>query len=402
MALSRSLHAAAAGKRLRLLAPPLALALAIASLCVPAPARAIEAVPLGAFVDPVHVAVAPGAPRLLFVVEQAGRILVMRDEQKLSRPFLDIRDIVRGLPDGGAGPEQGLLSVAFPPDYETTRLFYVVFTNNDRDVEINEFQRSATIASRADPTTRRIVLIIRHRQAQKHNGGQLQFGPGGFLYISVGDGGEDSPRGEPARKLGNLLGKILRIDPRQTEDRPYGIPKGNPFRGKPGRDEIFAYGLRNPWRFFFDGTRMAIGDVGQSRREEINILDFRDVKGANFGWPQYEGELIFDANRPGPHEPTFPIHTYPRTPAGAAVIAGPFVHDPDLPTLFGRYIYGDSRTGDVRTFVANIEDQQAIDDSATGIVIEGLTSFGLGFGGKIYLAQRGSPGQVFRLAPSPP
>jgi glucose/arabinose dehydrogenase len=365
------------------------------------PARAqepVRTVTIGNFANPVQVAVAPGFPRLLFVVERSGRIQVLRDENRLSTPFLDITDIVRGPPDPGAGGEQGLLSVAFAPDYAQSRRFYVLFTNNNGDVEVDEFRRSTGSAVQANRASRRMLLAIPHPGAQNHNGGQLQFGPGGSLYISTGDGGAVEPKGENARRLGSLLGKILRITPLPAGGRPYGIPATNPFVGRVGRDEIFAYGLRNPWRISIDGYRLAIGDVGESRREEINILWIGGALGANFGWPQFEGELVFDNDRPGPDPATFPILTYSHAGGRCTVIGGYFVHDPSLPSFEDRYLYGDFCTGEIRSFVAGIADQQAIDDRPTGLTLPGLTSFGLGFNGQIYFTQLS--GRVSRLEPA--
>jgi len=358
------------------------------------------AVDIGTFVDPVYVAVAPGQPTLLFIVERRGQIQVLRKEQKLAKPFLDIEDIVLGRPDPGAGNEQGLLSMAFPPDYESSGLFYVAFTNSDGALEINEFMRSATRPTRADPGTRRVLLTIPHPGATNHNGGQLQFGPEGLLYISTGDGGGLIPNGEPARDLNSLLGKILRINPLPGLKRPYRIPRSNPFVGGGGRGEIFAYGLRHPWRFSFDGKRIAIGDVGKARAEEVDLLNLRDAAGTNFGWPQYEGNLVFDDTRPGPHPPKFPIHTYDHGGGRCAIIGGYVVRDPNLPALLGRYLYGDACTGVISSFAPRVGPQQAVGDRPTGITLPGVSSFGQGFNGKIYAAQ--ITGQVWRFEPPAP
>jgi glucose/arabinose dehydrogenase len=377
-----------------------ALALAAAILALsPRPAAAADAVAveIGNFANPTHVAVAPGRPGLLFVVERAGRIRVLRNEQARPQPFLDIANLVLGPPDPGAGGEQGLLSVAFSPDYAQSRRFYVAFNNRTGDVELAEFRRSAASPLLADRASRRTLLRIRHREAQNHNGGQLQFGPEGLLYISVGDGGQQTPTGENARRLNNLLGKILRIRPRPANGRPYGIPNSNPFVGRPGRDEIFAYGLRNPWRFSFDGGRIAIADVGQTRREEVNILRRRDASGVNFGWPQYEGNLEFDDDRPGPHPATPPIFTYGHGCCRCSIVGGYVVRDQNLPRLLGRYLYGDFCTGKLRSFIPRVGSQQALRDRAVGVTLPQLSSFGQGFNGKIYAAQLN--GRVSRLEP---
>ena len=315
----------------------------------------------------------------------------------MQTPFLDIRDLVLAPPDAGAGGEQGLFSVAFAPDYGKSRRFYVAYTNQNWAIEINEFRRSANSKVSADPASRRVLLVIPHGGAQNHNGGQLQFGPDNLLYISTGDGGNVSPLGEAARKLNSLLGKILRISPLPTGSRPYGIPKDNPFVGKKGRNEIFAYGLRNPWRFSFDDRLMAIADVGRAQREEVNILRKKAVAGTNFGWPQYEGDIVFDSNRPGPHPPKFPIFTYDHSGGRCAIIGGHVVRGPDLPLLEGRYLYGDLCTGEVRSFAFDVAAQTVRRDRFTGLKLPGLSSFGVGVNGKLYAAQIG--GTVSRLEP---
>jgi glucose/arabinose dehydrogenase len=378
-------------------------ALALATWCwgpLPAAADDIAAVPLGTFEGPVYVAVAPGTPNLLFVVERPGRIQVLRNEQTLSVPFLDITDIVRSAESGG-GNEEGLFSVAFPPDYAQSGRFYVAFTNQAGNLELNEFRRLRDLATRARRNSRRVLLVIPHPTAGNHNAGQLQFGPhDGLLYMATGDGGNVDPRGEAARDLTSLLGKILRIDPRRHGANPYRIPSTNPYVGTANREEIFAYGLRNPWRFSFDGWRMAIADVGQGRREEVNILHKRDVAGVNFGWPEFEGELSFDPDRPGPDPATPPMFTYSHDDGGCAVIGGYMIRDSDLPAMQGRYIYGDACTGDVRTFMPRVNPQRAADDRPSGLVLPGLSSFGQGADGKLYAAEIG--GGVFRLEPPAP
>jgi glucose/arabinose dehydrogenase len=263
--------------------------------------------------------------------------------------------------------------------------------------------RSADKATIADPSTRRMLLSIPHPGARNHNGGQLQFGPDKRLYISTGDGGTAPPRGDNARRLDSLLGKILRINPLPTDTTPYRIPSSNPFVDTPGAlGEIFAYGLRHPWRFSFDGTRIIIGDVGENIQEEVNFLEKNDAAGTNFGWPQYEGNLVFDDTRPGPDEPVFPIFTYNATRGTGlcAIIGGYVVRDPELPALNGRYVYGDACSGEVRSFLPDVATQQATDDRPTGVVLPGLSSFGLGYKNKIYAAQ--ISGEVSRLDPPSP
>jgi hypothetical protein len=385
---ARSARAGSAG---RTTVVAVALCLGACSLAGAAPVA--DVVQLGTFQNPLYIAVAPGEPRLLFIVEQPGRIQVLRDEAPLAHPFLDIRDIVNF-----DGDERGLLSVAFPPDYAASGRFYVAFNNRTGDVELDEFRRSANRATRADRASRRKILTVKHRGASNHNGGQLQFGPrDGLLYWSTGDGGELTPRGWPAPDLHNLLGKILRIDPLPSGGREYSIPADNPFLGRDARGEIYAYGLRNPWRFSFDDRDMIIADVGQGTEEEVNFLRTEDVAGVNFGWPQYEGTRLFDDSQPGEDPPTFPIFTYDHDNGGCAVIGGYVVHDPNLPALGGRYLYGDLCTGDVRSFVPHVKTQHAKRDRSIGVVLPNLSGFGQGFAGAIYLAQ--IDGGVWRLVP---
>ena len=350
------------------------------------------AVVIGTFDKPLYIASAPGEPNLLYVVEQSGRIQVLKNEVRLSRAFLNISDII------SSGDESGLLSVAFPPDYEASRRFYVAFTNTNGELEVDEFMHSVTNPTRAIRNSRRIVLTIPHPGSANHNGGQLQFGPrDGLLYISTGDGGAISTPGEPARDLEDLRGKILRIKPLQLGTKPYTIPRSNPFVDRPGRDEVYAYGLRNPWRFAFDGARLIIADVGEEKREEVNFLRTRDVAGVNFGWPEYEGDLLFDDSRPGADPPTFPIFTYDHLDDRCAIIGGFVVHAQNLPKLSNRFLYGDLCTGEVRSFQARVVTQKVIADRPTGITLTQLSGFGLGASGQIYLAQ--ISGKVYRLVP---
>ena len=385
------------GRRVRLAGAAFGLALAVSAWACGSQRAAADdasAAFIGTFDNPVYVTVAPGQPRLLFVVEQPGRIQVLRNEQPLAHPFLDISNIV------AFGGERGLLSMAFAPDYDSTGLFYVAFTNRTGDLEIDEFMRKAGSNTRADRKSRRVLLKIRHRDAGNHNGGQLQFGPKDhLLYISTGDGGEVFPRGEDSRDPNKLLGKILRIDPQPDGENPYTIPPSNPYAAGGGRPEVFAYGFRNPWRFSFDGALITIADVGQGSREEVNILKTTDASGTNFGWPQYEGDVFFDEDRPGPDPAAFPIFVYDHDNGGCAVIGGYIVRDPALPNLVGRYIYGDLCTGRVRSFLPKVGIQQARRDRNTGIVLPGLGSFGEGFNGVIYLADGSN---VYRLVPIAP
>jgi glucose/arabinose dehydrogenase len=366
------------------------------------PRRTVVGTLLGTFKRPTYVAQAPGKPRLVFVVEQAGRVMLLRDGAPLATPFLDIRGIVLGPPDPGAGSEEGLLSIAFPPDYQQSGRFYVYFTNKDQAIEVDEFRVSPSDPRVADRTTRRRVIRIAHSQAQNHNGGQLQFGPRALLYFATGDGGAGQLAN--ARDLESLLGKVIRIDPLPHAGRPYRIPRSNPYVGIPNRrPQIYAYGLRNPWRFSFDGKRIAIADVGQYSWEEVDMLPVPDARGVNFGWPKYEGDSLYPGNPPGPDPPdppTFPLFTYPHEGGRCAIIGGYVVRDPSLPDLLGRYIYGDLCTGELRSFIPHVHAQEAVDDEPVGnIAGPEVTTFGEGLAGQIYYAER--TGNVYQLVETP-
>ena len=368
-------------------------------------ARAADAdkVLIGTFNDPMHIASVASQPRLLYIVEKAGRIRILRDELELDHFFLDISASGSNLV--ATGGERGLSSVAFPPDYETSGLFYVVFPNLKGDIELDEFKRQTSDPTRADPGYRRVVLTIpRQPNSTSHYGGQLQFGPrDGYLYLSTGDGGgKVRPIGDNSRRLDNLLGKILRIKPLPAGGKPYDIPTSNPYVGQHGRDEIYAYGLRQPWRFSFDGRYLILGDVGEKRREEINYLRTTDVAGVNFGWPEYEGDIPFDPSRPGPDPAKPPILAYPhgvkQSGGACAIIGGYVVHDPNVPTLLNRYLYGDWCSGIISSFRVNVPDQVVIGDRPTGVVLPGVNSFGVGADGQIYIAEFFT-GKVSRLVP---
>jgi len=292
-----------------------------------------------------------------------------------------------------------MLSVAFAPDYQTTRSFYVAFTNMTGDIELDEFKRSVGNHKVASFASRRTLLTISHRDATNHNAGQLQFGPDGLLYLSVGDGGGLKPRGWPAPDLHQLLGKILRIDPKRRGAKPYTIPTDNPYVGTGNRPEIFAYGFRNPWRFAFEGNNIIIADVGQTQFEEINFLDLADAKAANFGWPDWEGRHRFDSPEvpPGPDPPTFPMLVYNHGAGRCAVIGGLVSHDPDLPALEGRYLYGDFCNGRIVSIVPDVANQQALDRRLVGITVPRLSSFGRGPDNRIYMTQ--ITGELSRLSP---
>jgi glucose/arabinose dehydrogenase len=374
-----------------LLGAVLAALLALA----PAAGARIKKRQIGNFQHPVYATGAPGFRKLLFVVEQGGAVRVIKGHHKLRHAFLNIRGLV-----GYDGAERGLLSIAFPPDYARSGRFYVDFNDNEGDIRVMEFQRRS--ATRARRKSGRLVLQINHRANANHNGGQLQF-LGGLLYISAGDGGDGGDPPNNAQNLDSPLGKILRIDPRRAPGgAPYSVPADNPFVGKPGRDEIYSYGLRNPWRFSFDtggsgGPYMTIGDAGQERFEEVDYRTVADAGGANFGWDAFEGFAPYTGDNSGTPDPggtTKPIFVYATDSDGnCTIIGGYVVRDRRLGRLRGRYLYSDFCRGQLRSFVPTPGGAQG--DRPIGVHVNSPSSFGEDTRHRIYVCSLDGP--VYRL-----
>lgn len=351
---------------------------------------------IGSFQQPVHVSGAPGFPKLLFVVEQQGRVLVLNGGNRLRRPFLDLRSAV-----GFDGGEQGLLSIAFPPDYRASRRFYVYYTDNGGNIRVDEFRRRSP--TRAARGSRRTVIRVPHPVNANHNGGQLQF-LGNLLYLGTGDGGSGGDPPNNAQNKNVLLGKLLRIDPRPSGGKPYSVPPSNPFVGRPGRDEIYSYGLRNPFRFSFDTVtapqpRIAIGDVGQAKFEELDYTTVGAASGANFGWDALEGFAPYTESSGGTPDPggtVKPIFAYSHRRGGSCSIIGGFVvADPRLRSLYKRYLYADLCEGKLRSLVPHLRG--ASDDRLLGLSVESPSSFGEDQRGRIYVCSLAGP--IFRLVP---
>ena len=339
---------------------------------------------LGEFEQPLYVVQAPGSEDL-YVVEKPGRVQLLRGGSGQPAQALDISHEVS---DQG---EQGLLSIAFAPD-AGSRLLYAYFTDSAGDQRIVEYRlaEDGTI----EEASRRELLKM-DDSASNHNGGLMLFGPDGLLYVGTGDGGrsEDAPNGQD---LGLLLGKILRIDPVPSGGSAYGVPEDNPFAGRKGaRGEVFAYGLRNPWRFSFDRETgdLLIGDVGGSMLEEVDLLTPEQAPGANLGWPAFEGTERLDEDLPAPGH-VEPVLTYP-TERGCSITGGYVVRDPGLPTLLGRYLYGDYCSGELRSFEP--ARGRARGDRPLGLNVPGLSSFGEDSEGRIYATSLEGP--VFQLVP---
>jgi glucose/arabinose dehydrogenase len=351
--------------------------------------RGVRLARIGSFRSPVYVTAPPGDERRVFVVEQTGRIVVLQGGKRVRRPFLDISG------DVTAGGEQGLLSMAFAPDYARTRRFYVYFTARNGDNVVQEFRRSRRSANRADRSSRRLVMRMQDPYPN-HNGGLLLFGPDRYLYIGTGDGGSAGDPENRAQNLDSLLGKLLRIDPRRRGGSRYRSPRSNPFVGRSGRNELYAYGLRNPWRYSFDRRTgdLYIGDVGQGEVEEIDYARRGEARGRNYGWSCFEGRRRFDGSRSCPGA-TPPVLDYGRSGGECSVTGGVVVRDTGLPDLAGRYVYGDFCAGGVRSF--RISGGRAEDDRSTGLRVASLSSFGEDARGRVYATSLDGP--VYRLRP---
>jgi glucose/arabinose dehydrogenase len=349
---------------------------------------------VGEFDHPVYVTGAPGYPKLLFVVEQPGRVVVLSGGRRLPRPFLDLRASV-----GYDGGERGLLSIAFPPDYRQSGSFYVYYNDEAGNIRVDEFKRRG--ATRAASGSRRQVIAIPHPVNANHNGGQMQF-LGDLLYFGTGDGGSAGDPPNNAQNKDVLLGKLLRIDPRPAGGRPYSVPGSNPFVGKPGRDEIYSYGLRNPFRFSFDTVsakqpRLAIGDVGQNRFEELDYTTVAAASGANFGWDAFEGFSPYRDENSGTADPggtARPIFAYSHSRASScSIIGGYVVRDRRLRSLYRRYVYADLCEGQLRSLVPHLK--RASGDRKLGLAVESPTSFGEDDAHRLYVSSLAGP--VFRL-----
>ena len=318
-------------------------AVAVALLAAASVATAVTSVRVAAgFALPVDIANAGDGSGRLFVVEQRGTIQILANGQTAPTPFLDIGSLVL------SGGEQGLLGLAFHPQYRHNGRFFVDYTRaGDGATVIAEYRVSATNANAADPSSERVLLTIAQPFAN-HNGGALRFGPDGYLYVGMGDGGSGNDPGGRAQNRSELLGKILRLD--VDRGSPYGIPATNPFAdGVSGRPEIWAYGLRNPWRFAFDRATgdFYIGDVGQDAYEEIDRVPAGTGAGANFGWRVMEGFHCTSLTGPvGCNSPslTLPIVEYSHA-LGCSVTGGAVYRGAAVPALAARYVYADYCSG---------------------------------------------------------
>lgn len=334
--------------------------------------------------NPVYVT-APSGDARLFVVEQVGRIRIVENGQLLATPFLDITSRVL------SGGERGLLSVAFHPQYRTNGFFYVYFTGATGEIRIERFTVSSN-PNQANASSAKVILTVAHPRSN-HNGGLAMFGPDGMLYLGLGDGGGGGDPDLNGQKQTTILGKILRID--VTNGDPYAIPSGNPFAGRTdARPEIWAMGLRNPWRFAFDRSagNFYVADVGQERSEEVNVVSSTRAA-VNYGWNVLEGSSCYAAagcNRQGLELPAL---EYGHDNGECSVTGGFVYRGSVMPELAGTYFYADYCAGWIRSFVYNgtATEKRQWDLGSVGSV----TSFGEDSSGELYLTS--ANGRVYKF-----
>lgn len=342
---------------------------------VPKKIAVVAAFPGLSFDRPVDLQDARDGTNRLFVVEQPGRIVVFENDRAAdsSSVFLDIRSRVV------YGGEQGLLGLAFDPAYDTNGLFYVYYSAaNPLRTRLSRFAASAGDPNAADPASEVVILEIAQPYSN-HNGGQIAFGPDGYLYVAVGDGGSaGDPQGNGQNRA-TLLGAILRIDVGQL---PYGIPADNPFTGNTEgyREEIFAWGLRNPWRFSFDPVtgRLWAGDVGQNRYEEIDVIE----NGKNYGWAVMEASQCYVDPKCDTDGLALPVWEYGHD-VGQSVTGGYVYRGAKLPELSGAYIYGDFMTGTI--WALRYDGQSAATNETVAATNLNIASFGADADGEIYI-----------------
>ncbi|MFT3894973.1 MAG: PQQ-dependent sugar dehydrogenase [Anaerolineales bacterium] len=321
---------------------------------------------------------ADGSGRL-FVIEKPGRIRIIQDGQLLEAPFLNIQDRV-----GSSGNEQGLLGLAFHPDYQQNGKFFVNYTDTNGNTVIARFQVSSD-PNVADPNSE-VDLLHVDQPFANHNGGVLAFGPDGYLYAGLGDGGSQGDPNGNGQNTGALLGKILRIDVNSGD--PYSNPSDNPFG-----NEVWAYGLRNPWRLSFDKqtSDLYIADVGQGTWEEIDFLPAGSPGGTNFGWNAREGAHDYKGGAPA--NAVDPVAEYSHAEGGCSVTGG-YVYRGSMPEWNGIYLYGDYCTGFIWGLIRSNDGWQKQQLFQAGTTI---TSFGQDEQGELYLLS--DNGNIFRLAP---
>lgn len=331
----------------------------------------------------------------LFIIQQSGTILIFDGTRLLPTPFLDVRALV------SIDSERGLLGLAFHPHYRDNGFFFIYYTDRNGDITLARYRVSPSSADRADATSATIVLTISHSQFANHNGGQLQFGPDGYLYLGPGDGGSQGDPFGHAQDRSQLLGKILRID---VDSLPYRIPPSNPFVNTAGaRPEIWAYGLRNPWRFTFDRETgdLWIADVGQNTYEEVDLQPRSSIGGENYGWRRMEGFHCFNPAS-GCQDPSFtmPILEYSHDGGACSITGGYRYRGTRYPRMRGMYFYGDYCSGTI--WGATQQSDGTWSSQRLLSTRLRISTFGEDVNGELYVADlNGAVYQLADIAPPP-
>ena len=324
----------------------------------------------------------------IFVVEQGGRIRVVRNGVLQTTPFLDISTRVL------SGGERGLLSVAFHPQYATNHFFYVYFTTQTNgDIRIERFTTTSN-AEVADPATSKLIITAPHSTYANHNGGLLTFGPDGMLYAGLGDGGSGGDPLGNGQNFNSLLGSLLRLDVDHGD--PYAIPADNPFVGQANkRGEVWAKGLRNPWRYAFDAptSMVYIADVGQDLHEEVDVVATNRA-GLNYGWNVMEGLSCYNASTCTQTGFELPILDYGHIGGACSIIGGYVYRGSAIPAIRGHYFYSDYCAGFLRSL--RYQNGVAVDQKDWGLTSSAVESFGLDFAGELYMI---SGSTILKIAP---
>jgi glucose/arabinose dehydrogenase len=337
--------------------------------------------------SPVLITSARDGTGRMFIVEQGGKILVLSNGSVLSTPLLDISGSV------SKGPEQGLLGLAFHPNFKSNHKFYVNFTNTSGNTVVREYRTSTSNPNRVAAGSGRNVLHVKQPFAN-HNGGNLVFGPDRLLYIGMGDGGDAGDPGNRAQSKNSLLGKMLRINVNgRTGSKAYAIPRSNPYVGKPGLNEIYQRGLRNPWRFSFDRAtgKLWIGDVGQGAWEEI---DRGGHAGTNWGWRQMEGYHCYNPSTGcSTSGKSMPVLNYAHTSGRCAVTGGFVYRGSNIPALRGWYVFGDYCSGEIWA-IPSTAGAHASKTLLRNTSFQ-ISSFGESAGGELFVVDLG--GTIYRI-----
>ena len=340
------------------------------------------------FAQPLGIVHAGDGSGRLFILEQAGRVRILRDGAVVPAPFLDISDRVL------AGGERGLLGLAFPPGFAGKGHFYVDYTRVPDGATVVSRFRLSPDPDAALATGEEGLLLIDQPFAN-HNAGQLAFGPDGFLYVALGDGGSGGDPFGNGQNRGTLLGNILRIDV-ESGVAPYAVPPGNPFVQEPAaRGEIWAFGLRNPWRFSFDGDLLYVADVGQNTREEVSLVDIGSG-GANLGWPVLEGTYCFAGPESLCQDNDFvdPIYEYENAGGRCSITGGYVYRGVRFPELAGAYFFSDYCSGEIMAL--RVDDGEVTESRVFPEAVRLLSSFGVDGDGEVYVTTF-TGGAVYRL-----